>query len=100
MSAKRKSKKSQEIPMTQGRLGRALDLPPGIFSGGAHIRLVGDREATVEGCRGVLEYNAERIKLNIGCGTVCFCGRGLRLAQFDREHTCINGKIESVNYDM
>ncbi len=100
MRAKNKPKKGQEIVPAEGRLSRALDLPPGIFSGGAHIRLVGDREATVEGCRGVLEYNAECVKLNIGSGTVCFCGQGLRLSQFDREHTCISGKIESVNYDM
>ncbi len=100
MCAKKRTEKGRKTAPAEGRFSRALDLPPGIFSGGAHIRLVGDREATVEGCRGVLEYNAECIKLNIGCGTVCFCGRGLRLAQFDREHTCINGKIESVNYDM
>ncbi len=81
-------------------MGRALDLPPEILSGGAHIRLVGNHEASVEGCRGVLEYRSDRIKLNLGNGTVCFCGNGLRLAQFDREHTCICGKIESVNYDM
>lgn len=100
MSAK-KAKRIKEKNATGAEVfGRALDLPPGILTGGVHISLLGNKEVTVEGCRGVLEYDDALIKLNIGSGTVTFCGQRLRIVNLDRDHTRISGKIETVTYDM
>ncbi len=79
-------------------LGRKLELPSGIVGGGAHIELFSNREALIEGIKGVIEYNDCFIKLNIGRGTVEFWGNNMEISSLDCGELAINGKITKIEF--
>lgn len=77
---------------------RALDLPADLFSGMLHIEMSGNREAVVDGCRGILVYDENIIRLNAGRCKLQFCGRGLCIRNLTRESVIISGFITSVEF--
>ena len=77
---------------------RALELTPDILSGMAHFELSGNREVVVEGCRGVLEYSDNVIRLTAGKLTVRFTGRGLELRNLKRDSAIVEGFITAIEF--
>lgn len=65
---------------------------------GVRIETFSNKEAIIEGCKGILEYSDEYIKLNIGCGNVGFFGVGLYAHSFFNETLVIKGKIKNIEY--
>ena len=63
-----------------------------------HIEIFGNKEITLEGCRGVFEYSDSYIKLNLGRGSLILCGSGLNIVTFDNCRINIRGKITSVEF--
>lgn len=61
------------------------------------IELAGDQRVLVENHRGVSAYSSERILINVGFGTVCICGCGLRLIRMTKEQLVIRGRIDTVS---
>ncbi len=80
-------------------LTRSMDIPADALSGYAHIELCGNREATVDGCRGVLEYSDCRIALNTGKLTVRFCGCDLCIASMQNGQAVIKGLISDMSFE-
>ena len=64
----------------------------------AHIEICGNREAIVEGCRGVLEYNDTLIKLDTGKLIISFIGSELCIGTFQLGQTVIRGNILSIDF--
>ncbi len=64
----------------------------------AHVEIFGNREAIVEGCRGVLEYNDTLIKLDTGKLIVSFTGSELCIGTFQLQQTVIRGNILSIDF--
>lgn len=81
------------------QLKRLTEIPP-IDYNAARIELNSNREATIDGCRGIIEYYDTMIVLNIGSGTVQFNGSGLSILSFDSEVAVLRGRITSVEYCM
>ncbi len=81
------------------RLDRALELPAGTLSGGAHIELNSNREAVVDGCKGIIDYGEESVRLNIGNGSVTFSGRGLMLKNLTDKEAILVGHIQRIDFD-
>lgn len=79
-------------------IGRCFDLPQDALSGYAHIELFGNREAIVEGCRGVLEYTDATVALNTGKLTVRFCGSNLTITAMQDSSTVIRGIITAIDF--
>ncbi|MBQ2974326.1 MAG: YabP/YqfC family sporulation protein [Clostridia bacterium] len=79
-------------------ISRSLDLPQDAVSGYAHIELSGNKEAIIEGCRGVLEYSDSLIALNTGKLTVRVCGCGLTIVSMQNGQAVIKGTITGVDY--
>lgn len=79
-------------------IGRNLDLPQDAFSGYAHIELCGNREAIVEGCMGILEYNDSSVAVNTGKLTVRFCGSGLTISSMQESATVIKGIFTCIDF--
>ena len=77
-------------------ISRSLDLPQDAVSGYAHIELSGNREAIIEGCRGVLEYSDCAIALNTGRQTVRICGCELTVVSMQNGQAVIKGVITSI----
>lgn len=79
-------------------IGRSLDLPQDALSGYARIELCGNREATVEGCRGVLEYTDCSVTLNTGKLTVRICGSDLTISSMLDCCTVVKGIICGIDF--
>ncbi len=60
-------------------IGKALEMPPGTLSKTCNMQFSGNREVLIDGCRGLLEYGDEKIRINVGNGIVQLVGRGLEL---------------------
>lgn len=60
------------------------------------IQLSGNREASVEGCKGVIDYYETIIKLRLSGGSVTFQGGGLEITSLTDNSAIIKGRIESV----
>ena len=81
------------------RLDGALELPTGMLGGGARIELFADREATIDGCRGILSYSEEAVRLNLGGGAVTFRGQGLTLRALTDREAVLVGRIRQIEFN-
>ena len=66
--------------------------------GGTLITLTGNRSAVVDGCDGIIDYDAEKILLRAGRLTVRFWGRDLALRRLTENSAVIEGFISQVEY--
>ena len=66
--------------------------------GVSHMELSGNREAIVEGCKGVVEYDEGIIRLNLGKNIVRFTGTGLSIRTLTLEQAIITGNILSIDF--
>ena len=64
----------------------------------AQIELSGNREALVDGCRGVLQYEDDVIRLSTGRRVVRFQGSGLMIRTMQQNQLLICGTILSVEF--
>ena len=62
------------------------------------ITLHSDREATVEGCRGVIDCYDDLITLKLLDGTATFIGENLHIITFSDSEVSFCGKIKSVEF--
>ncbi len=61
------------------------------------VELLSDREAVVDGCRGILEYNECCIRLCTGPLTVRFTGEGLTIDRWGRKALDLFGRGERAD---
>lgn len=64
----------------------------------AQIELSGNREALVDGCRGVLQYETGVIRLSTGRRVVRFQGSDLMIRAMQQNQLLITGTIVSVDF--
>ena len=64
------------------------------------MQMADNREVIFEGCRGVVEYTNESVKLNTGSTIVAFSGRGLYIRKMTDSDIIIGGFILSVEFIM
>lgn len=98
MRKDRKRRSAEEEPGKLTALSRALDLPEGVFSDSSQISLSSNREAVVEGCAGVLEYDPMLVKLSLGKMMVQFTGRNLEIKCMTGESVIVRGYILGVEF--
>lgn len=65
---------------------------------GSNIELLGNREAIIEGCKGILEYDENTIRLNLGKLSVKFSGIDLCLKCMNTENVIVEGNITSIEF--
>lgn len=63
-----------------------------------HIELCSQNRAIVEGCKGVLQYTSDTVRLNCKNVIVSFCGENLSLCNLNNETITVTGKISGLNY--
>ena len=84
-------------PLAAG-LTRALESSRNTFFPDAHIEMNGNREATLEGCRGILEYTEGVVRLSADRMIVRFVGRDLELRSLTSSTVVVTGFIASVEF--
>lgn len=65
---------------------------------GVHIELFYNKQAVIEGCLGVYEYNDTYLKLRLKNGAVIFCGENFDIVNFENQTMTVKGKITSLEY--
>lgn len=88
-----KSKKTIKNKITKN-----LEIPSSSFIGGSKITLNSNDEAIVEGCKNIIEYFEDNIKLNLGNKTVTFLGSNLSINALTINGVVISGKITSLEF--
>ena len=63
-----------------------------------HMEINGNREAVVEGCSGVLEYNSQVVRIVARGRTVRFKGRGLTIRSLTADSLVVAGFITSIEF--
>ncbi len=67
---------------------------------GPITELYTNREAAVDGCKGVVEYHENLIKLRVDGGMLIFSGQDLLIEELNEGSARIVGKILSVQTDI
>lgn len=84
------------MSMNEKNSRRLHELPP--MGGAPCIEFTGNREAVIEGSRGVLEYSTERVSVNTAGMIVVLSGRGLNLRCISDAALIIDGFITGVEF--
>ncbi len=94
------AKKEQKELSRKGaaKLAKLLEFPETAIAGTALLQIAGNREATIDGSQGVLEYNEECIRINAGKMMLKFSGRGLSLKCLSGETLVIEGFITQIEF--
>lgn len=85
----RKNKKTNKKPR--------IPLPE-VLSGEPKIEMLGNREIIVDGCKGVVEYGENLIKLNAGDCVLSILGDTLIIKSYDGSVAVISGIITEINF--
>ena len=64
----------------------------------AHIEIEGNREFILDGCKGILEYSDERIKICTNTNAVGVAGEDLSIVSYTDEQILISGSIVSIDF--
>lgn len=62
------------------------------------IEMTGNREIIIDGCKGVVEYSENLIKLNLGETVLALSGDGLVINSFDNSIVVITGQISDISF--
>ena len=76
----------------------SFDAQPVVLSGAAQIELCGNREAVVDGCQGILQYEDDVIRVSTGRLIVRFTGSDLCIRTMQQNQILICGTIVSVDF--
>ena len=63
-----------------------------------HIEIEGNRELIIDGCKGILEYENDKVKVCTDTITVSVTGDGLGINAYAEDQIVISGKIMSVDF--
>ncbi len=93
------SRKQEEYTKSKARvINENLQVPQTVARGTAYIELSGNYEAIIEGCKGVLEYSDDAIRLNLGKNEVRFFGTELVIKSYFNEQVIIQGNILTIDF--
>lgn len=75
-----------------------FDMPQSAFFGGVQIEIQNNKEAMIDGCKGVLEYNENTIKLACEKMSVKFSGRDMQIKTLSQNSALITGYIMNIEF--
>ena len=79
-------------------MSKAFELPENQLEGLPQVVLLGNQEAVVERCQGVLEYTDDLVRLDTGRLQIRFLGRDLRLRRMDETGVTVEGFIVAIDF--
>lgn len=79
------------------RFTRATDLDAEPMLRLPLVEILGQQRVLVENHQGVNQYGCDKIGIKVCYGSLCICGRNLKLLQMTKERLIITGCIDSVH---
>ncbi|MDR1927329.1 MAG: YabP/YqfC family sporulation protein [Oscillospiraceae bacterium] len=86
------------VRQTARQLGEALDLPGEVLPGFSHLELLGNRQAIVDGVKGVIAYSDSCVRLNLGELVVSLEGAALCIRSYQMEQVILSGVIAALHF--
>lgn len=80
------------------KLNESLEIPQTASPGTAQIELCGNREAVVDGCNGVLQYEDTVVRVGTGSMIIRFTGCDLCICNMQAGQIRITGTIAGVDF--
>ena len=77
---------------------RAFALPPGAVRRDYKLLMIGVREVSIEGCRGILEYESTVIRLSLGQCQLKVTGRDLVIRLLDGSCVELEGFVTGLEF--
>ncbi len=75
-------------------------LQAGLYGNQPHIEMIGNRQITVEGTKGILKYTADLIRLNAGAVIISFKGRNLNVRCISPDCTMVEGFVDNIEFTV
>lgn len=88
----------QTQPPFSRRICETLNINDDIYGRCGYIEIISNTCALIDGCRSVLEYTDECIKLNLGKNTVTFLGTGLTIRSLSMKQAMVEGFILNIEF--
>jgi sporulation protein YqfC len=93
-----KQKKISAVKAKAYNLVKAMQLPSGLVPNSTHFEINSNREAVIEGYKGILEYTEEKTKINLGKMIVIFSGRKIVLKYQTADSLILEGFFSSIEF--
>lgn len=93
MSSKGKKKKA-------GTPSLKDKIPPQFLGGLPHLELLGNRQITIEGSKGILKYSDDIIRINTGSMVITFLGRNLNVRCIAPDCTMVEGFVTGIEFTV
>ena len=82
------------------RAMRYLNIPSEALPGGFSVLISGRGSLTVRGCRRILQYGTDCIRLRLnGRQTISICGADLLCSAFEAGLAIVEGSVQSVSFE-
>lgn len=81
-------------------LAGLLEIPDDLVFDLPRITLLGNQQLLVENHKGIIEYTAQRVRIQLTQGTLCVTGQNLTLGSLQAEQILIEGTIQALRYDL
>lgn len=65
-----------------------------------HVELLGNNQAMLEGCRGVLYYDTQRIEINLGKYRILFLGDDLSMTSLTGDDAVVTGNFFKIEFEF
>ncbi|MDR2753311.1 MAG: YabP/YqfC family sporulation protein [Oscillospiraceae bacterium] len=94
----REHKQKKSLGEVVRQAGEALDFPEQLLPGFCHVELWQNRQAIVDGVKGVLGYSENEVQLNLGTLVLTVKGAALSIRSYQAEQLSLSGTIAEVHY--
>lgn len=84
--------------MKKNSIKNLTEFPIEYYTGEPHLQLYGNSECVVDGLKSIIEYNSDKIKLDIGKRVITFLGEDLEINSFTPEGAVVKGFIMSMEF--
>lgn len=75
-----------------------MDIPEDPFGKTSRITLIGNKEAIIDGCFGIVEYSECLVKISIGTGCISFIGTDFNIGDYSGTSITVKGNIQNIEF--
>ena len=93
-----KEKKNKNPEAFREQLSKLFEVPPEVVSDFPKIILIGNQEISIENFNGLIEYTAQKIRMNTKCGILVIDGIELEVRKMTAEYIMIKGTIIQIGF--
>lgn len=91
-------KQAQEPATAKDILCRKLGLPMTVVEDMSYMEMIGNSQAVIDGCKGILGCEKDKICLSLSKGKISFLGDELEIKALSSEQAVVTGKIITVEF--